>query len=70
MKFMQRVRRLFNRPLDETGQSTTEYILILLVVVMVVSRFKGMFSTIMERQVRNLGDQIDSATSGTDGNGG
>lgn len=67
MKFMQRARKLFNRVrADEGGQSTTEYILILLVVVMVASRFRGMFDGVMQRQVRALETQMGSFGNDTE----
>lgn len=50
--------RLFR---DEEGQSTTEYILILAVVVMIAMRFKKMMEGRMEGIVNKLGEQIDSS---------
>ena len=44
---------------DEAGQSTTEYILILSVVVMIAMKFKDKFGTMMTSQVEKLGNQID-----------
>jgi Flp pilus assembly pilin Flp len=48
---------------DERGQSTTEYILILSVVVMIAMKFKSLFSTSMMTAIGNLGTQIDGATT-------
>lgn len=48
---------------DETGQSTTEYILILSVVVMVAMKFKSTFQAKLTGILDNVGNQIDSATS-------
>ncbi len=46
---------------DEAGQSTTEYILILVVVVMVALRFKSSFSGIMTNQVGQLEGKLNEA---------
>lgn len=48
---------------DERGQSTTEYILILSVVVMIAMKFKQTFQTAMNTAVTQLGTQIDGAVS-------
>jgi len=50
------VRRFWR---DERGQSTTEYILILSVVVMIAMKFKGMFKQQMESAVTKLGGDIN-----------
>lgn len=58
------LRKKFRRLLqDETGQSTTEYILILAVVVMVALKFKSTFQTQLTGIVEKLGGQIDSAVN-------
>jgi Flp pilus assembly pilin Flp len=44
---------------DERGQSTTEYILILSVVVMIAMKFKTMFNKQMESAVSKLGQDIN-----------
>ena len=44
---------------DQTGQSTTEYILILSVVVMIAIKFKNSFGTKIQGMVDTLGGQID-----------
>ncbi len=49
--------RLFR---DEEGQSTTEYILILAVVVMIAMKFKREMGDRMGGIVNNLGNKIDS----------
>jgi Flp pilus assembly pilin Flp len=46
---------------DERGQSTTEYILILSVVVMIAMKFKTMFLSRMETAVGTLGGNIEKA---------
>ena len=51
---------------DRRGQSTTEYILILAVVVMVALRFKSAFQTRLEGAVNDLGQKIDDGVK--DGN--
>jgi Flp pilus assembly pilin Flp len=53
-KFLSRFRN------DETGQTTTEYILILAVVVMIALRFKGEFSKRILGIVDKLGTKIDT----------
>ncbi len=44
---------------DERGQSTTEYILILSVVVMVAMKFKSTFQVKLNGIVEKLGAEID-----------
>lgn len=39
---------------DERGQSTTEYILILAVVVMLAMKFKSKFQGVMDGAITNL----------------
>lgn len=51
--------RLFR---DERGQTTTEYILILAVVVMIALKFKSVFGTKILGIVGNLGNTIDQET--------
>lgn len=48
---------------DETGQSTTEYILILSVVVMIAMKFKNTFGTQLDKIVGSLSTQIEGAAS-------
>lgn len=48
---------------DERGQSTTEYILILSVVVMIAMKFKQTFQGALLGAVNQLGNQIDGAVS-------
>jgi Flp pilus assembly pilin Flp len=50
--------RLFK---DERGQSTTEYILILSVVVMVALKFKKTFQAQLDKMLGTLGKDLDSA---------
>jgi Flp pilus assembly pilin Flp len=48
---------------DEEGQSTTEYILILSVVVMIAMKFKSVFQEKLISAVNSVGGQIDTAAS-------
>jgi Flp pilus assembly pilin Flp len=48
---------------DQRGQSTTEYILILSVVVMIAMKFKTVFGTKLDQIVTKLGGEIDTASS-------
>jgi Flp pilus assembly pilin Flp len=47
---------------DESGQSTTEYILILAVVVMIAMKFKTTFGAKLDTIINTLGTNLDSAT--------
>lgn len=58
-KTWRRLARTFWR--DERGQSTTEYILILSVVVMIAMKFKKMFNDSMTSAVTKLGGEINNA---------
>ena len=49
--------------LDEEGQSTTEYILILSVVVMVAMKFKGVFGTKLMGILGNINTQMEQVTA-------
>lgn len=46
---------------DQSGQSTTEYILILAVVVMIALKFKGTFKQQLEKVIEKVGGNIDKA---------
>ena len=48
---------------EDVGQSTTEYILILAVVVMVTMRFKTLFQSKLEALIGTVGTEIDQAGS-------
>ena len=50
---------------DDRGQSTTEYILILSVVVMIAMKFKQVFGSKLDGILTTLGGKIDQATSDT-----
>ena len=50
---------------DDRGQSTTEYILILSVVVMIAMKFKSAFQERLLKIVEKLGGQIETAASDT-----
>jgi Flp pilus assembly pilin Flp len=54
------IKRFWN---DDRGQSTTEYILILAVVVMIAMKFKNSFQGRMDKIVDNVGNQIDQAAA-------
>ena len=56
MRFLKRFLK------DDLGQSTTEYILILAVVVMVAMKFKKEFEGRLVSAISNVGGQIESAT--------
>ena len=47
---------------DDRGQSTTEYILILAVVVMIATKFKTVFQSKLEGIIGNVAGQMDAAT--------
>lgn len=49
---------------DDEGQSTTEYILILSVVVMVAMKFKSTFQDKLTKILDNVGGQIDAGVAG------
>jgi len=48
---------------DDRGQSTTEYILILSVVVMIALKFKEKFQGQLMKTVESLGGRIEEATN-------
>ena len=48
---------------DEKGQSTTEYILILAIVVMIAMKFRTTFQSKLTGILENVGSQLDQATS-------
>lgn len=48
---------------DEQGQSTTEYILILAVVVMIAMKFKEKFQRTMENATNKLNDNMNNMLS-------
>ncbi len=48
---------------DDAGQSTTEYILMLSVVVMIAMKFKKEFLTRMEGITAKVGQNIDDVVS-------
>ena len=56
-----KIRRKFNRVLkNRQGQSTTEYILILAIVVMIASKMKGSLGTMLEGKVNKLTTDISN----------
>lgn len=60
-RFSSRVSSSFLK--DELGQSTTEYILILSVVVMIAMKFKQVFGSKLDGILTTLGGKIDQATA-------
>jgi Flp pilus assembly pilin Flp len=48
---------------DDRGQSTTEYILILSVVVMIALKFKKTFSEQLDKLLGNVSKDLDEASS-------
>jgi Flp pilus assembly pilin Flp len=48
---------------DDSGQSMTEYILILFMVVLLFNQLKGRFLSKMQGLVDKVGGDLDSATS-------
>jgi Flp pilus assembly pilin Flp len=46
---------------DEEGQTTTEYILILALVVIIYTRFKGRIDGLMQRATETVGGNIEKA---------
>ena len=57
-------KRIMDLIKDESGQSTTEYILILSVVVMVAMRFKAVFQSKLVSAVEKMGNQINDSVGG------
>jgi Flp pilus assembly pilin Flp len=57
------IRSLSRFAKDESGQSTTEYILILSVVVMIAMKFRKTFESKLGGVLDKVGGDIDSATS-------
>jgi Flp pilus assembly pilin Flp len=55
-KFVGHIQRFLH---DDQGQTTTEYILILAVVVMIAMKFKTMFQGRLEKAVGQLGGNMD-----------
>ncbi len=62
MNFKSGLKKLWS---DERGQSTTEYILILSVVVMIAMKFKGAFQSRLMNIVESLGKNIEQAATDT-----
>jgi len=58
---MKLMKQLGNFIRDERGQSTTEYILILSVVVMIAMKFKGMILERLTGMIEKIGGQMDEA---------
>jgi Flp pilus assembly pilin Flp len=63
MKKLGLLARIRKRFRDQSGQSTTEYILILAIVVMIASKMKDKLGKQVERGVDNVGNIIEKQTS-------
>ncbi len=57
------MKKILNFIHDESGQSTTEYILMLAVVVMIAMKFKQQFQGRINNLISTVGNQLDSAAS-------
>lgn len=58
---MTRLRRAIQKKLsNRKGQSTTEYILILAIVVMLASKMKSTLSGLLDTKVQTIGNEINS----------
>jgi len=61
-KTFRQAREFFSRFMnDEEGQSTTEYILILAVVVMIAMKFKSSIGAKLETATNTIGGNIEQA---------
>jgi len=60
MKNISLITRIRRRFKDKKGQSTTEYILILAIVVMIASKMKGKLSGVLDDKVDKLQKDITS----------
>jgi|GEM_PF-864670 len=56
------ITRIRKRLKDNSGQSTTEYILILAIVVMIASKMKGKLEKSVGQGVDNVGNFIEKTT--------
>ncbi len=63
MKSMSLITRIRKRLKDRSGQSTTEYILILAIVVMIASKMKDRLQKGVQSGVDNIGNVIDQQTN-------
>ena len=62
MKKLGIMTKLRRRWKDRSGQSTTEYILILAIVVMIASKMKGKLQTAVDQGVNNVSGVINDQT--------
>ena len=60
-------RQVGNLLSDDRGQSTTEYILILAVVVMIAMKFKGIMQSNMSSMLGTLNTNLNAAVQDTSG---
>jgi len=63
MKEMSLITKIRRRLKDKKGQSTTEYILILAIVVMIASKMKSKLNATVEGAVGGVGRIIDTTVS-------
>ena len=63
MRSMSLITRIRRKLKDRSGQSTTEYILILAIVVMIASKMKTKLQTAVEKGVDNVGQVISDQTA-------
>ncbi len=62
LTFMTRIRRRYDRLLkNRSGQSTTEYILILAIVVMIASKMKGQLQSTFNKAATNMDSAVEDA---------
>lgn len=60
MKKLSILTRIRRKLRDRKGQSTTEYILILAIVVMIASKMKGKLTTVLDTKVQQLETSISN----------
>jgi hypothetical protein len=63
MKLMKRIRNRIYRlrdKSDESGQSTVEYLLILLVVFMLANKFRTEIVQVVQNRVQGLGSELQT----------
>ena len=59
LSLITRIRRRYQRKLrDRKGQSTTEYILILAIVVLLAGKMKSTIGNLLDNKVNQLGSDI------------
>ena len=63
MKKISILTRIRRRLRDRKGQSTTEYILILAIVVMIASKMKGRMNSFMDTSIGNVEKSMNDITT-------